>query len=211
MKRKPESASESETDSDESEYIVSDSEEPLTEAERMEVQKEMGFYRDARADIMVMAGDYLRGLQQPRVHERVLAKAYGAAGKALDKVFMDFLRSDADLNLADLEHGTRGTCAACSKPRWLSKKVGNRHVGRICATRAIVFHTLHHVQRSCTTALEDSVLADVRFLQASAVSAFQSLLEAADLTADLCESNGCDADALYDDVMLLRPQLGFAV
>ena len=197
-------------------FVTSDDDMSATSADIQEYIGELRRLREARSDISELSAEYLWGMPQMRVHDRVLSKITAAAGPEWSPRFMGIVRSSPTLAIDDIPGGGfRAECAACNKPRWLSKRVAIGHrmlpVGRICAARLVVAHTLAHVQRTCSVFLDEMPIAHIRRVERNAVAAFDRVLDAADTSATLSDYSGDDADTIVENVMGLRGELGFAV
>ncbi len=214
------SESQSESESDGDSFIVSDSEDLLTAAQHAEVDAELERIREARADIAELAVGYLRGMPQPRVHARVMAKAWVASGascascnNAWQPWFVELLLKHSRLTFHDAPGGgAYGLCAACNRPGLLSNTIASPETGAVrvgwtCGLRALAMHTLHHARATCAAMLDATPLPRLAVTEKSAVQALLAVLEAA---ADAGEQRADGDTRLWNTVHTARAALGFA-
>ena len=202
-----------------SSFIVSDHDDILTLEQFAVVDSEIRHIREARADIADLSIAYLWGLPQARVHARVMSKAISASGAEWSDSFNDILRHHSPVRASfdDLPKRSRGLCAACNRHRWLSKQLvlsdsSILHLGRTCAARALVAHTLLHAQSACMQMLDDTPIRQLKAFEKNAVRALGSVLDAADDAAEITDAvHASYIDSITSDVMNARASLGFTV
>jgi hypothetical protein len=197
-----------------SSFVVSDTEELLTLEQRATVDSELRHIREARADITAISITYLWGLPQARVHARVMSKASSASSAEWNTSFNDVLRHP--VVFCDLPTRSRGTCAACNRPRWLYSQLvlpdtSILCLGRTCATRALVAHTLLQAQAACMQMLGDTPIGHLQVFENKAVRALGAVMDAADDAAEMTyDAYVSSTDRITRNVMSARKSLGFA-
>lgn len=206
--------------------FIDDSDEPqhMTAAQRKTVRDAMADLRTARVDVSELAGEYLsaapqdaRSLGFRRVEARVLAAAKQVACPAWPPGFVEQLRSDPSAAVAPASPH-RGACGACGKTRWLSRELAWSSssarppvaLGRVCAARALVAHSLYHAQATCEVALDEAPLIGLVRAQRAAREALTSLLDLSAEAAELGEADGRSADLVEACALRARAALGFA-
>ena len=194
-------------------FIVSDTEDMLTAEQHAEVDTELARIRQARADIDGLYVVYLRGLPQARVHSRLMAQAFVATGGVAWQPRLTSLLEHCDLSFHDTTPSAYGHCAACNRPRWLSKMIvspvaGTVLLGQTCGVRALAVHTLHHARAKSSTMLRANSLSQVR-AEMRAVEALIAVLGAADDLAGTDDAPGKRNEDVAHTLQLSRAMLGF--
>lgn len=213
-------------------FVTDDSSGANVDAHRV-VDEEVALLRAARADIRECLPDLFWSSTRPvviddldrdarrvritRARDRLAAAARHVGRAEWRREFVARLRAERHVALANMRGSARGICAACGNPRTLSRvmsfgrvgssEMGREYLGRVCALRAMLTHTLMHAPAACAERLEAAPIADVARVETGLVDAVARLLDAADIAAAL-EEESADTDELGARVRALRARIG---